>query len=56
KIATIPISWFGRSWGGSNLHLKEMGRRYLAVYLKCLAEKWLISDDLCADKGGAENG
>jgi len=49
-IAEIPISWYGRTWGSSNLSLKEMGRRYLATLLKVWAEKWLIADDLIADR------
>ena len=31
RIAEIPISWTGRTWGSSNLRLKEMGRRYLST-------------------------
>jgi dolichol-phosphate mannosyltransferase len=49
-IAQIPISWTGRTWGSSNLHIKEMGRRYLSTLLKALAEKVLISDDLLAER------
>lgn len=50
QIAQIPMSWYGRTWGSSHLRLKEMGRKYLAVLLKMLAEKWLLSDDLIAEK------
>jgi dolichol-phosphate mannosyltransferase len=50
NIAQIPISWSGRAWGSSNLHLKEMGRRYLSTLLKVIAEKVLISDDLLSDR------
>jgi dolichol-phosphate mannosyltransferase len=50
KIAEIPISWYGRTWGSSNLRLTEMGRRYLATLLKVFAEKLLIADDLIADR------
>jgi dolichol-phosphate mannosyltransferase len=50
NIAQVPISWQGRTWGQSNLKLREMGRRYLAVLLKALAERMLISDDLIAER------
>lgn len=50
NIAEIPISWYGRTWGSSNLSLKQMGRRYLSTLLKVYAEKWLTADDLIADR------
>jgi dolichol-phosphate mannosyltransferase len=50
KIASIPIHWNGRTWGSSNLRLREMGRRYLATLLKIWFERMLIMDDLMADK------
>lgn len=50
QIAEVPISWYGRTWGSSHLRLRQMGRKYLAVMLKMLAEKWLLSDDLIAEK------
>lgn len=50
NIVQIPISWTGRTWGSSNLRLREMGRRYLATLLRVYAEKLLISDDLLADR------
>jgi dolichol-phosphate mannosyltransferase len=50
NIAQVPISWTGRTWGSSNLHLKEMGRRYLSTLIKVLAEKVLIADDLLAER------
>ena len=50
NIAQIPINWYGRTWGSSNLSLHVMGRRYLATLLKAFAEKVLITDDLIADK------
>ena len=49
-IAQIPINWYGRTWGSSNLSLRQMGRRYLATLLKAFAEKLLISDDLIAER------
>ena len=50
KIASIPINWNGRTWGSSDLKLREMGRRYLATLLKIWFERILIMDDLMADK------
>ncbi len=49
-IATIPINWNGRTWGASQLHLRQMGRRYLATLLKIWFEKLLIMDDLTAEQ------
>jgi dolichol-phosphate mannosyltransferase len=49
RIAQIPIQWHGRTWGSSNLKLREMGRRYLATLVKMYAERMLINDDLMAD-------
>lgn len=46
RIAEIPINWYGRKWGGSNLRLGQMGRRYLATLLKIWFERLLISDDV----------
>ncbi|MBI3860351.1 MAG: glycosyltransferase family 2 protein [Planctomycetia bacterium] len=50
NIAQIPIAWTGRTWGSSNLRLREMGRRYLATLLKVIAERLLIADDLLAER------
>jgi len=50
SIASIPISWNGRTWGSSELKLRVMGRRYLATLLKIWFERILIMDDLIADK------
>ena len=46
RIAEIPISWSGRTWGQSNLRLREMGRRYLCTLLMIWFERILILDDL----------
>lgn len=48
-IAQFPIRWSGRTWGQSNLHIREMGRRYLCTLLKIWFERILIFDDLMAD-------
>jgi dolichol-phosphate mannosyltransferase len=50
KIATLPISWTGRTWGQSNLRIREMGRRYLCTLLKIWFERILIRDDLMAER------
>ena len=50
NIASIPINWYGRTWGQSKLKLNVMGRRYLATLLKIWFERLLIMDDLMAEK------
>ncbi len=50
KIVQIPINWYGRTWGVSNLKMREMGRRYLAILLKIFCERIFIVDDLIAEK------
>lgn len=54
RIATIPISWQGRTWGSSNLRLRQMGRRYLATLLKIWFERLLILDDLMQESSDAQ--
>jgi dolichol-phosphate mannosyltransferase len=49
SIAMFPIRWSGRTWGQSNLRIRDMGRRYLATLLKIWFERVLILDDLLAD-------
>jgi dolichol-phosphate mannosyltransferase len=49
-IAQIPISWYGRSWGASNMKLREMGRRYLSTMLLMFFQRLLVSDDLLAER------
>ena len=50
NIVQIPINWYGRTWGCSKLSMRQMGRRYLEIIIKCYVEKTLISDDLVAEK------
>lgn len=50
NIAQIPIRWYGRNWGSSNLKLGEMGRRYLSTLLVMFFQRYLIADDLLADR------
>ena len=49
-IAQVPIRWYGRTWGSSNLKLGEMGRRYLSTLLMMLFQRHLIADDLLAER------
>lgn len=49
-IAEIPVHWYGRTWGASNLRITQMGRRYLSVLLRMFFEKWLIADDILEER------
>ncbi len=49
RIAEIPINWYGRTWGVSNLKLSAMGRRYLATLIKIWFERLLIADDVIVE-------
>jgi dolichol-phosphate mannosyltransferase len=50
NVAQIPIEWHGRTWGSSHLKLGEMGRRYLSTLLMMFFQRYLIADDLLADR------
>ena len=50
NIAQIPIRWYGRTWGSSSLKLGEMGRRYLSTLLMMFFQRYLVVDDLLADR------
>lgn len=50
RIAVLPIRWSGRTWGQSNLRVREMGRRYICTLLKIWFERLLILDDLMAER------
>jgi dolichol-phosphate mannosyltransferase len=50
NIASIPISWYGRTWGSSNLRMREMGRRYFCTLLMLFFQRILIKDDLMAER------
>ena len=54
KIAGLPISWSGRTWGSSNLRLQEMGRRYLCTLIMVWCERILILDDLMLENKSPE--
>ncbi len=45
SYAIVPNSWTNRTAGESKLKLKEMGSRYLFIFLYCLLEKWLSCKD-----------
>ena len=49
-IAQVPIRWYGRTWGSSNLRLRQMGRRYLSTLLMLFFQRMLIADDLLAER------
>jgi dolichol-phosphate mannosyltransferase len=49
-IVQIPISWSGRTSGVSKLKLVEMGRRYFSTVAKAMAERFLIGDDVLAER------
>ncbi|MEM7353396.1 MAG: glycosyltransferase, partial [Acidobacteriota bacterium] len=50
RIAEIPIHWYGRTWGASNLRISQMGRRYLSVLLRMFFERMLIADDILDER------
>ena len=50
SIAQIPIRWYGRTWGSTNLKLSEMGRKYLCTCLMLFFQQILIRDDLLAER------
>lgn len=50
NIAQIPIHWYGRTWGSSNLRLREMGRRYLETLLMVFFQRMLVADDLFVER------
>ncbi|HPU97778.1 MAG TPA: glycosyltransferase family 2 protein [Candidatus Hydrogenedentes bacterium] len=55
-VAEIPISWSGRTWGQSNLRLREMGRRYLCTLLMIWFEQLLVLDDLLLERKPQDGG
>ena len=50
NIAQVPNAWYGRTWGSSNLRIGEMGRRYLSTLLMMFFARYLIADDLIAER------
>jgi dolichol-phosphate mannosyltransferase len=55
-IAEIPINWYGRTWGATNLSILQMSRRYLSVLLKLLFDKILIGDDIFEERLAERSG
>jgi dolichol-phosphate mannosyltransferase len=55
NIVQVPISWSGRTWGSSNLRIGEMGRRYLSTLLMMFFARYLIADDLIAERLASRN-
>jgi dolichol-phosphate mannosyltransferase len=49
SIASLPINWYGRTWGSAKFKIRELGRRYFATMLKAFAERLFIHDDLLAE-------
>jgi dolichol-phosphate mannosyltransferase len=45
SYAVVPNYWTNRTFGKSNLKIKEMGSRYFYIILYCLIEKWLSRGD-----------
>ena len=50
RIKEVPISWEGRTWGSTNLRMREMGRRYLCTLLMLFFQRILMSDDVIAER------
>lgn len=55
-IAEIPIHWYGRTWGATNMSILQMGRRYLSVLIKLLFERILIGDDILEERLAHQSG
>jgi dolichol-phosphate mannosyltransferase len=51
KVASMPINWYGRTWGSAKFNIRTLGRRYLATMMKAWAERRFIHDDLMAEHG-----
>lgn len=51
RVASIPINWYGRTWGSAKFRIKDLGRRYCATLMKVWAERCFIHDDLLAEHG-----
>ncbi|WP_146575750.1 glycosyltransferase family 2 protein [Neorhodopirellula pilleata] len=50
QIREVPINWEGRTWGSSNLRMREMGRRYLCTLMMLFFQRILMSDDVQAER------
>lgn len=56
NICQIPIRWYGRTWGSSNLRMVEMGRRYLCTVLTFYFQRMLVKDDVVAEQLASSQG
>jgi dolichol-phosphate mannosyltransferase len=45
SYTVVPINWYNRTWGVSNLKIKEMGSRYLFIVLYVWLEMVLSRGD-----------
>ena len=45
SYAVLPNSWINRKYGFSKFKIKEMGSRYLFIFLYCLIEKYFSKGD-----------
>lgn len=45
SFTVLPNSWYNRSYGNSNLKIREMGSRYMFIFLYCLIEKYFSRED-----------
>lgn len=52
RIKQVPIQWEGRTWGSTNLRLREMGRRYLCTLLMLFSQRILMKDDVESERLG----
>jgi dolichol-phosphate mannosyltransferase len=49
RIASVPINWYGRTWGVAKFNIRQLSRRYFAVLFKVYAERIFILDDVMAE-------
>lgn len=49
NYAVVPNSWHNRSYGKSNLKIREMGSRYMFIFFYCLIEKSFSRKDYHKD-------
>lgn len=49
NFTVVPNSWYNRSYGKSNLKIREMGSRYMFIFLYCLIEKYFSRKDYKKD-------
>lgn len=52
RIEQVPIGWEGRTWGSTNLRMREMGRRYLCTLMMLFFQRVLMNDDVKSERFG----